>query len=99
MSTAILPRIDGSVCQDQKVQAPVVLDEINIDHTLGEIPQAVNWFDLTGIVQPLDPHDHIRFESETLKIGDGLEREQNKGLAPEADKILFHWLVYNPEVY
>jgi hypothetical protein len=99
LSTAILPIIDESVCHDQSVQAPVVLDEINVDHTLGEIPQAVGWLDLIGIVQPLDPHDQLRFGSETLKLGDGLEREQNKGLAPEADKILFHWLVYSPEVY
>jgi hypothetical protein len=90
LSTAILPIIDGSVCHDQSVQAPTVLDEINVDHTVGEMPQAVGWFDLTGIVQPLHPHDQFRFGSETLKLGDGLEREQNKGLAPEADKISFH---------
>jgi len=90
LSTAILPIIDGSVCHDQIVQAHVVLVEIDVDHTIGEIPQAVGWFDLIGKVQPLDPHDQFRFGSETLKLGDGLDKEQNKGLVPEADKISFH---------
>jgi hypothetical protein len=61
LSTEILPRIDESVCHDQGLQAPIVLDEINVDHKVGEIPQAVGWFDLIGRVQPLNPHDHVRF--------------------------------------
>ncbi len=74
-----------------------MVEETNTDHAVEEIPHAVGWFDLIGVVHVLEPHHRDNVDTDGVKVGTGDVEVQNKGLTPQDAIKEVHWLVYNPK--